>query len=75
MSNWFKNRRQREREPPRKDASGHLLVGHDSSPERPLHHYPDETLTQGDYFFFSFLSHFTDRIQIEHIEMNYSFNS
>ena len=48
VSNWFKNRRQREREPPRKDGflPGGALLG-DGSPER--HHFPDETLTQGDY--------------------------
>ena len=74
VSNWFKNRRQREREPPtRKDA---LSFGHDSSPERPLHHYPDETqLTQGDYTLFSLLSHFRDKIQIEYIEMKNSSDS
>ena len=43
MSNWFKNRRQRERVPPQKEP-GVLDPNH--SPDRS--HFPDETLNQGE---------------------------
>ena len=43
VSNWFKNRRQRERVPPQKEP-GVLDPNH--SPDRS--HFPDETLNQGE---------------------------